>query len=206
LDIKALPEYLDEILRTSKIQPSKLSVGAPILFVPKTPGKGLRLCVDCRGVNKITILNRYPLRLMNELRDHVQGAKLFTKIDLQAAYNLIRIHSGDEWKTAFRTRYGYHEYLVMPFGIANAPASFQNMINEIFNDMIDLSIVTYIDNILIYSQTHEEHERLIKEVLSRLQKWNLAASRDKCEFHKSEIEFLGNMISDMDITMAQDKV
>jgi hypothetical protein len=143
---------------------------------------------------------------MNKLRDHVQGAKLFTKIDLKAGYNLIRIRAGDEWKTAFRTRYGHYEYLVMPFGMANAPASFQNMINEIFKDMIDLGVVAYIDDILIYSQTKEEHERLIKEVLSHLQKWDLAASIDKCEFHKSEIEFLGYMISDTGINMAQDKV
>ena len=206
VELNALREYLDEMLRTGKIRPSKSPAGAPILFVPKPHGKGLRLCVDYRGLNKITVLNRYPLPLMNELRDRVQGAKLFTKIDLKAGYNLIRIRAGDEWKTAFRTRYGHYEYLVMPFGMANAPASFQNMINDIFKDMIDLGVVAYIDDILIYSQTKEEHERLVKEVLSRLQKWNLAASIDKCEFHKSEIEFLGYMISDTGINMAQDKV
>jgi hypothetical protein len=151
VELKALHEYLDEMLRMGKIWPSKSLAGAPILFVPKAHGKGLCLCVDYRGLNKITILNRYLLPLMNELRDRVQGAKLFTKIDLKAGYNLIRICTGDEWKTAFRTRYGYYEYLVMPFGIANAPASFQNMINEIFKDMIDLGIVAYIDDILIYS-------------------------------------------------------
>jgi hypothetical protein len=94
----------------------------------------------------------------------------------------------------------------MPFGLANAAASFQNMVNEIFKHMIDLSIVTYIDDILIYSQTKEEYEKLVKEVLSRLQKWDLGISIDKCEFHKSEIQFLGYMISDMGINMAQDTV
>jgi hypothetical protein len=107
---------------------------------------------------------------MNELRDRIQDTKLFTKIDLNTAYNLIRIYAGDEWKTAFRIRDRHHEYLVMPFGMANALASFYNMINEIFKDMIDLGIVAYIDDILIYSQTNEEHERLIKEVLRCLQK------------------------------------
>jgi hypothetical protein len=94
---------------------------------------------------------------------------LFTKIDLKARYNLIIIWTGDEWKTAFRTRYGHYEYLVMPFGMANASASFQNMINEIFKDIIDLGIVAYIDDIFIYSSTKEEHEKLVKEVLSHLQ-------------------------------------
>jgi hypothetical protein len=143
---------------------------------------------------------------MNELRDCVQGTKLFINIDLNAAYNLIRICTGDEWKTAFRTRYGYYEYLVMPFGMANAPVSFQNMINEIFKDMIDLGIVAYINDILIYSQTKEEYEKLVKEVLSHLQKWDLAISIDKCEFHKLDIEFLGYMIFNTGINMAQDKV
>jgi hypothetical protein len=124
---------------------------------------------------------------MNKLRDRIQGAKLFTKIYLQAGYNLIRIPAGDEWKIALRTRYRHYEYLVMLFGIANAPASCQNMINEIFKNMIDRGIITYIDDILIYSQTKEEHERLIKEILSHLQTWVLAASIDKCEFYKSEI-------------------
>jgi hypothetical protein len=134
-----------------KIRRSKSPVGALILFVPKAYGKSLRLCVDYWGLNKIIILNRYPLPLMYELRDYVQGTRLFTKIDLKAGYNLIRIRAGDEWKTAFRTRYGYYEYLVIPFGTANTPASFQNMINEIFKNMIDLSFIAYIDDILIYS-------------------------------------------------------
>jgi hypothetical protein len=106
----------------------------------------------------------------------------------------------------FRTRYGYYEYLVMLFGMANAPASFQNMINEMFKDIIDLGIIAYIDERLIYSQTKEEYEKLVKEVLSHLQKWVVAASIDKCEFHKSEIEFLSYMISNTGINMAQDKV
>jgi hypothetical protein len=206
VELKALYEYLNDMLRIGKIRPSKSLARAPILFVPKAYGKGLRLCIHYRGLNKITLLNRYLLPLMNELRDRVQGTKLFTKIDLKAGYNLIRIRASNEWKTAFRTRYRLYEYLVIPLGIADAPALFQNMINEIFKNMIDLGVVAYIDDILIYSQTEEEHEKLIKEVLSRLQKWDLAVSIDKCEFHKSEIKFLSYMISDMGINMVQDKV
>jgi hypothetical protein len=156
-------------LRTGKIWPSKSPSGAPILIVSKDHRKGLCLCIDYRGLNKITVLYRYPLPLQNELRDCLQGAKLFTNIDQQAEYNLIRIRAGDEWKTALRTRYGHYEYMVMPFGMVNAPASFQNMINKIYKDMIDLAVVAYIDDILLYSQTEEEHEKLVKEGLSRLQ-------------------------------------
>jgi hypothetical protein len=123
-ELSVLKDYLKEMLDYGKIRPSKSPVGAPILFVPKPHGRGLRLWVDHRGFNRVTIMNRYPLLLMNELRNRVAGSKIFTEIDLNAGYNLIRIKPGDESKTAFRTRYGQYEYLVMPFGLANAPATF----------------------------------------------------------------------------------
>jgi hypothetical protein len=151
-------------------------------------------------------MNRYPLPLMNELRDRIQGAKIFTKMDLKNGYNLIRIKKGDEWKTAFRTRYGHYEYLVMPFGLANAPATFQNMMNEILRDLIDAGVVAYIDDILIYSKTEEEHEQLVREVLRRLQENGLALAPDKCEWHQSSVEFLGYVISPEVVSMARDKV
>jgi hypothetical protein len=147
------------MLATGKIRPSKSPAGAPILFVPKKEGRGLRLCVDYRGLNRVTIMNRYPLPLMDELRDRVAGSKIFSKIDLKSAYNLVRIKPGDEWKTAFRTRYGHYECLVMPFGLANAPATFQTMIQDILRDLIDMGVVAYIDDILVYAATVEEHDR-----------------------------------------------
>ena len=116
------------MVRNGKTRPRKSPASAPILFVPK-PNGGLRLCVDYHGLNKVTVKNRYPLPLMSELRDRIDGAKIFTKLDLKDGYNLIRIKEGDEWKTAFRTRYGHFEYLVMPFGLVPAPATFQNMRN-----------------------------------------------------------------------------
>ena len=148
------------MLDSRMIRPSKSPAGAPILFVPKPHGRGFRLCVDYRGHNRVTIMNRYPLPLMNELRDRVAGSRIFTKIDLKAGYNLIRIKPGDEWKTAFWTRYGHYEYLVMPFGLANAPATFQDMMNEILRDLINHGVVVYIDDILIYTENEEEHVRL----------------------------------------------
>jgi uncharacterized membrane protein len=205
-ELEALRTYLDKMLAEGKIRPSKSPAGAPILFVPKPEGRGLRLCVDYRGLNRVTIMNRFPLPLMNELQDRIQGARLFTKLDLKNGYNLIRIKAGDEWKTAFRTRYGLYEYLVMPFGLANAPATFQAMMNTILRDLLDLGVIVYIDDILIYSKTKEEHEKLVKEVLSRLQRYGLAASMDKCVFHQNKVDFLGYVISDQGISMAEDKV
>ncbi|KAH0604370.1 uncharacterized protein H6S33_006747, partial [Morchella sextelata] len=149
VELKVLREYLDNMLRLGKIRLSKSPAGAPILFVNKKDGS-LRLCVDYRVLNRVSIKNRYPLPLMNELRDRVAGAVIFSKIDLKEGYNLIRIKDGDEWKTAFRTRYGHFEYLVMPFGLANAPATFQNMMNDALREFLDQGVVVYLDDILIY--------------------------------------------------------
>jgi len=128
--LEALRKYLDDMLKQGKISPSKSPAGAPILFVPKPDGR-LRLVVDYRGLNKVTIHNKYPIPLMTELRDQVRDAQIFTKLDLKDGFHLIRVRKGDEWKTAFRTRYGHYQYRVMPFGLVNAPATFQTMMNEI---------------------------------------------------------------------------
>jgi hypothetical protein len=205
-ELEVLREYLKKMLDSGKIRPSKSPAGAPILFIPKAQGRGLRLCVDYRGLNRVTILNRFALPLMDELRDRVQGSKIFTKIDLKAGFNLIRIKKGDEWKTAFRCRYGHYEYTVMPFGLANAPASFQAMINAILRDLIDAGVVAYIDDILIYSKTEEEHILLVQEVLRRLSDNNLAIEPEKCEWHVSRVDYLGYVISENGIEMSDDKV
>src|SRR6202022_2772400 len=139
-ELKVLREYLETSLQNGWIQRSSSPAGAPILFVPKKDGS-LRLCVDYRGLNKITVKNRYPLPLISETLDRLQGAKRYTKLDLRNAYHRIRIRKGDEWKTAFRTRYGHYEYRVMPFGLANAPATSQNMMNDIFRDVIDRGVL-----------------------------------------------------------------
>ncbi|KAH0608011.1 uncharacterized protein H6S33_002063 [Morchella sextelata] len=204
-ELKVLREYLDKMLRLGKIRPSKSPAGAPILFVKKKDGS-LRLCVDYRGLNRVSIKNRYPLPLMDELRDRVAGAVIFSKIDLKEGYNLIRIKDGDEWKTAFRTRYGHFEYLVMPFGLANAPATFQNMMNDALREFLDQGVVVYLDDILIYSKSREEHRELVGKVLSRLQEYNLVANPKKSFFELTEIEFLGYILAPAGVTMALDKV
>jgi len=125
VELQTLREWLKEMERTGKIKRSTSLAGSPILFVPKPHRRGLRLCVDYRALNRITIPNRYPLPLMQELQDRVQGARWFTKMDLKNGFHLIRIREGNEWKTAFRTRYGLFEFqLVMPFGLTNAPSTF----------------------------------------------------------------------------------
>ena len=127
-ELGVLRQYIQENLGKGFIRPSKSPAAAPVLFVPKKDGT-LRLCIDYRGLNKVTVKNRYPLPLMGEILNRVNGATVFSKIDLKDAYYRIRIRPGDEWKTAFRTRYGQYEYLVMPFGLTNAPAAFQAYIN-----------------------------------------------------------------------------
>src|SRR5947209_3949455 len=206
VELKALREFLDDMVQTGKIRPSKSPAGAPILFVPKPNGRGLRLCVDYHGLNKITVKNRYPLPLMDELRDRVHESTIFTKIDLKHGYNLVRIKEGDEWQTAFRTRYGHYEFLVMPFGLTNAPATFQAMMNNVLREFLDLGVIVYMDDILIYSRDEAEHRVLVKKVLQRLMDNNLAAEIDKCFFDVREDEFLGYIMSPDGISIADKTV
>jgi Reverse transcriptase (RNA-dependent DNA polymerase) len=168
-ELKTLREFIDENLKTGFIRPSNSSFGAPVLFVKKKDGS-LRLCVDFRRLNAITRKDKYPLPLTSELLDTPSRAKIFTKIDLKHAYHLIRIAAGDEWKTAFRTRYGSFEWLVMPFGLTNAPAGFQRFLNGIFSDILDVYVIIYLDDILIFSGNKDDHFRHVSEVLKRLRK------------------------------------
>jgi hypothetical protein len=204
-ELAALREYLKPNLESGKVRRSSSPAGAPIIFVPKKDGS-LRLCVDYRGLNKVTIKDRTPLPLMTELRERLAKARIFSLIDLKNGYNLIRIKEGDEWKTAFRTRYGLFEYTVMPFGLCNAPGTFQSMINEVLRDLLDDGTVVYIDDILIYSENEEEHTALVQEVLKRLKGANLCASLEKSKFHVQEVEYLGYHISSKGISMSQKKV
>ena len=204
-ELQALRTYLDENLEKGFIQPSKSPAGAPILFVKKKDGS-LRLCVDYRGLNKITVRNRYPLPLIPELLDRLRTGKIFSKIDLWGAYNLVRIKPGDEWKTAFRTRYGHFEYKVMPFGLTNAPTVFQHMMNDIFREYLDHFVVIYLDDILVFSSNIKEHTRHVRLVLAKLREHGLYAKSEKCEFDRTSVEFLGYVISTQGITMDTRKV
>ncbi len=200
-----LKRYLKENLEKGFIRKSTSPAGAPILFVKKKDGS-LRLCVDYRKLNEMTIRNSYPLPLISDLLDRVKGAKIFTKLDLKSAYNLVRIKEGDEFKTAFRTRYGHYEYLVMPFGLKNAPATFQHFINDVLSDYLDEFVISYIDDILIYSKDIKEHHTHVTKVLIRLLENNLYLNLEKCEFDVEETTFLGYVISKRGLEMDKDKV
>ncbi|SNX87990.1 related to pol protein [Melanopsichium pennsylvanicum] len=204
-EMEELRKYLDENLAKGFIRPSKSPARSPVLFVPKKDGS-LRLCVDYRGLNEITIKNRAPLPLIEEQLFLLRNAKVYTKLDLKAAYNLVRIADGDEWKTAFGTQLGLYEYLVMPFGLANAPSHFQSLINSIYRDIIGVFVVVYLDDFLIFSNNEEEHIDHVREVLERLRANQLFAKLSKCTFHTDQVEFLGYIIKPGGIEMDPEKV
>jgi hypothetical protein len=149
----------------------------------------------------VTIKNRYPLPLINEILDRLSGARFFIKLDLRDTYYRIRIRRGDEWKTAFRTRYGHFEYLVMPFGLTNAPATFQSYINEVLKGLLDDICVAYMNDIMIYSTTREEHAKHVRMVLDRLRQYSLYVKLSKCEFGVTEVDFLGYRIGVAGVSM-----
>jgi hypothetical protein len=185
-DDEELCKILKEQLDKGLIRPSKSHYSSPVIFVPKKNGKG-RMCVDYRALNANTVSNTYPLPLIQSLVEKLRGAKYFTALDLKSGYNLVQIKEGDEWKTAFKTKYGLFEYLVMPFGLCNAPAAFQHFMNDIFRDILDIYVVIYLDDILIFSETRELHLEHLKEVLQRLKNNNLYCNLEKCEFLVPEV-------------------
>ncbi|QRW18770.1 Retrotransposable element Tf2 protein [Rhizoctonia solani] len=202
---KALKQHIDEELATGKIRPSTSLAGAPVMFVKKADGS-LRLVVDYRKLNKVTHKNVYPLPRQDDLMAKLRHAKIFTKLDLRWGYNNVRIKEGDEWKTAFRTKYGLFEYLVMPFGLTNAPAAFQHFMNDLFRDLIDVTVVIYLDDILIFSEKTEDHPAHVREVLSRLMKNQLFCKLSKCHFHVTTVDYLGIVISPDGFSMDQKKI
>ncbi|KAJ6436919.1 hypothetical protein O9K51_10455 [Purpureocillium lavendulum] len=204
-ELMVLREYIASAQKKGWIRRSISPAGSPILFVPKKGGK-LRLCVDYRGLNKITKKNRTALPLISAILDRLGRAKLFTKLDLKDAYHRLRIRQGDEWKTAFRCHYGHYEYQVMPFGLVNAPASFQQYINYALEGLVDITCVVYLDDILIFSENAEQHEDDVKEVLSRLRKAGLYANLSKCEFSVREVSFLGFVVDQEGIHMERERV
>src|SRR3978361_1296839 len=185
---KELDAFIQENLATGRIRPSKSPMASPVFFIKKKDGS-LRLVQDYRTLNGMTIKNRYPLPLISELVNKLRGARYFTKLDVRWGYNNVRMKEGDEWKAAFRTNRGLFEPLVMFFGLTNSPATFQTMMNEIFHDLImDGSVCVYIDDILIFTESIEEHRRITRLVLDRLRQHKLFLRHDKCEFERTKIK------------------
>jgi transposase InsO family protein len=204
-ELQELKTYIDVNIKKGFIRPSESPAGFPVMFVPKKNGK-LRLCVDFRRLNEITIKNRYPLPNISELRDRLSHAKIFTALDLRGAYNLIRMKKGEEWKTAFRTRYGHYEYTVMPFGLTNAPATCQALVNNVLREHLDIFVIAYLDDILIYSRSEEEHRKHVRTVLKLLQQHSLLVDPDKCKWHQEEVEFLGCIVGKNGVKMSPEKI
>ena len=156
-ELKELKVQLQGLLDMGFIRPSHSPWGAPVLFVKKKEGS-LRMCIDYRELNKLTVKNSYPLPRIDDLFDQLQGKTVFSKIDLRSGYHQLRIKNEDIPKTAFRTRYGHYEFMVMSFGLTNAPAAFMDLMNRVFKDYLDRFVIVFIDDILIYSSSEEEHE------------------------------------------------
>ncbi|MBW0588204.1 hypothetical protein O181_127919 [Austropuccinia psidii MF-1] len=200
-----LRAYISKNVEKGLIWPSSSSTGAPALFVKKKDGS-LHLCVDYCKLNAVARKNKYPVPPMNQLINVFNGSSIFLKIDLRGAYNLLRIEEGDENLKCFRTKYGSYEYLVMPFGLTNAPASFQNIVNDIFQDLLDVYVVVYFDDIMVYSKSEEEHATHVPTVLCRLRANNLFAKASKCLFHVSSVKCLGYVVYSEGLKMDQEKV
>ena len=205
MELKALRKYLTENLQKGFIRPSTSPVSSPVIFVKK-PGGGLRFCVDYRRLNEITIKNRYPIPLVQETLNRLSKAKFFTKLDIISAFNRIRITPGHEHLTAFRTREGLFEYLVMPFGLANAPSTFQHYVNDVLRPFLDTFCTVYIDDILIYSENLSDHKKHVKQVLQALEQAGLHLDIDKCEFHQQEVKYLGLILTTNGVKMDPEKV
>jgi len=203
--MKALRKYLEINEKRGWIRVSTSPAGAPIHFVTKKDG-GLRLCVDYRQLNDITIKDRTPLPLMSKSLDQLSSATIYSKLDIRDAYYNLRIAKGDEWKTAFRTRYGLYKYCVMPFGFTNAPASFQRWMNEILSDYLDIFWVVYLDDILVFSPDEETHQEHVRAILTRVRDTGLRLKASKCEFHTTETEYLGYVISPRGLRMDEEKI
>ncbi|MBW0526815.1 hypothetical protein O181_066530 [Austropuccinia psidii MF-1] len=197
--------YISENLEKGFIRPSSSSTGAPILFVRKKDG-GLPLCVDYHKGNAVTRKNRYPVPPMDQLLTLFNGSAIFSKIDLRGAYNLLSIKEGDEHSTTLRTKYGSYEYLVMPFGLTNAPASSQNLVNDIFADFLDIFVVVYLDDIIVFPNFEKEHVKNVASLLQRLRDNNLFVKASKCVFHASSVESLGYFFSSEGLKMDSSKV
>ncbi|OBS16093.1 hypothetical protein FPOA_27763 [Fusarium poae] len=204
-ELTALREWLDENLRKGFIRPSSSPVASPVLFVKK-PGGGLRFCVDYRALNNITVKDRYPLPLIKESLNNLSGMKYFSRIDIVSAFNNLRIKEGQEYLTAFRTRFGLYESLVMPFGLTGAPGTFQRYINNALREYLDIFCTAYLDDILIYSRTREEHVEQLKMVLEKLRAAGLFANPAKCEFMVKETKFLGLIVGRDGIRMDPAKI
>ena len=204
-ELEIVKAELDDLTSKGLIRPSVSPWGAPILLVGKKDGSK-RLCIDYRELNNATVKNRCPLPRIDDLFDQLEGARVFSKLDLRSGYHQVRVKEADVPKTAFRTRYGHFEFLVMPFGVTNAPATFMALMNRVFFDQLDKFVVVFIDDILVYSKTLEEHTVHLRIVLETLRRHQFYAKLSKCEFWMEQVAFLGHVLTGDGLSVDSEKV
>ncbi|KAH0759938.1 hypothetical protein KY290_023431 [Solanum tuberosum] len=204
-ELKELKEQLKDLLDKGFIRPSVSPWGAPVLFVRKNDGS-LRMCIDYRQLNKVTIKNKYPLPRIDDIFDQLQGATCFSKINLRSGYHRLRVRECDIPKTAFRTRYGRYEFLVMSFGLTDAPATFMDLMNIVFKPYLYMFVIVFIDDILIYSRNEKDHASHLRIVLQTLKDKELYAKLSKCEFWLESVAFLGHIMSGERIKVDTQKI
>ena len=205
LELKEPKTQLQEMLDRGFIRPSVSPWGALVLIVKKKD-ETLRLCIDYRELNKVTVKNKYPLPKIDDLFDQFQESCVFSKIDLRSRYYHLKMKDEDVLKAAFRTRYGHYEFLMMPFGLTNAPTAFMDLMNRVFKPYLDQFVVVFIDDILVYSKNKEEHEKHLHVILQTLREHQLFAKLNKCEFWLEQISFLSHVVSKDGILVDQSKV
>lgn len=193
-ELRELKIQLQDLVDKGFIRPSTSPWGAPVLFVKKKDGS-LRLCIDYRALNRVTVKNKYPLPRIGELFDQLKGARIFSKIDLRSGYHQMKVRAEDIPKTTFHSRYGHYEFLVMPFGLTNAPAAFMDLMNRVFKPYLDQFVIVFIDDILVYSSSEEDHREHLGIVLETLRRERLYAKFSKCDFWMKKVAFLGHVIS-----------
>jgi hypothetical protein len=204
-ELKELQMHLEELLKKGYICPSVSPWRALVHFIKKKDGT-LSLCIDFRQMNKYTINNKYPLPRIDDLFDQLRGENIFSKIDLRVGYHQVRINEEDIHKTSFRTRYMNYEFAVVPFGLTNAPTIFMFLMNGIFRNYLDQFFIVFLDDILIYSKSEEEHEHHLILVLQVLREHPVYAKLSKCYFYQKKIHYLGHIISEQGITIDPNKI
>jgi len=194
-EMQLMEARIAELLANGYIEPSTSPYGAPVLFVKKPRSEELRLVIDYRLLNKLTLRNRFPLPRIDDMLDALAGAKYFTAIDLRQAYHQIKLQESDKPKTAFRTPFGHYQWITLSMGLTNAPAVFQAVVNNIFRPYLNKFVVVYLDDICVFSKTEEEHMKHLQLVLDKLKEYNLTAAWHKCHFFQKELLFLGHIVS-----------